>query len=76
MTSIPVFSIIIRYNLLNNQIVNKVWANLFAVILPWLLSLLFYSANHLNALINWSSALFFVFVNAALPALLYMAQSK
>jgi hypothetical protein len=74
MTSIPVFSIIIRYNLLNNKLCSKYVANLFAVVFPWILSLFFYSGNQLNFIINWSSALFFVFINAILPSMLYNAQ--
>ena len=38
-------AIIIRYNLLENKICNKMWANLFAVVLPWLLAIVFYAGN-------------------------------
>jgi hypothetical protein len=57
MTSIPVFSIIIRYNLLQLHGVHvPVWvANLFAVVLPWICSLFFFPANLLTQLINWAS---------------------
>lgn len=38
-TSIPIYSIIIRYNLLENRICGKVLANVFAVIFPWVAAL-------------------------------------
>jgi amino acid permease len=36
-SSIPVFSIIIRYNLMENGICGKLWANIWAVVLPWVI---------------------------------------
>jgi hypothetical protein len=72
MSSIPVFAVIVRYNLVNTGWV-PVWAaNLISVGSPWLLSLVFYSGNQLNELINWSSALLFVQINLFFPVLLYL----
>ena len=44
LSGIPVFSIIIRYNLINEG-VPKLWANLFAVLFPWAVSLFFYAGE-------------------------------
>jgi len=71
LTGIPVFSIIIRYNLLENRIMSKLWANLFAVVLPWVVALLFFPGNALAPLIQWSSALLFVALNFILPLLIF-----
>ena len=75
-TGIPVFSIIIRYNLLENKICGPLPANLFAVVLPWVLALFFFAGSLLNNLIQWSSALLFVELNLLLPMLLYVRISK
>lgn len=72
LSGIPVFSIIVRYNILENKVMNKFWANLFAVVLPWAVALIFFPGNALNDLIEWSSALLFVVLNFALPAHLYI----
>lgn len=71
-TSIPVFSLLVRYNAVN--LGWRVWAaNLLGIGVPWLLSIFFYAGNQLNDLINWSSALFFVMLNLILPLALYLA---
>jgi hypothetical protein len=72
MSSIPVFAVIVRYNLVNTGWVPLWVANLISVGLPWLLSLVFYSGNQLAELINWSSALLFVQINLIFPILLYL----
>lgn len=72
LTGIPVFSIIIRYNLVESKICNKFWANLFAVVFPWIASLFFYTGDFLNSLINWSSAILFVLLNFVFPLVVYV----
>ena len=69
LTSIPVFSIIIRYNLLQLKGIKVpvIIANLFAVVLPWVVTLPFYVGDSLDTLINWSSAVFFVALNLLFP---------
>jgi hypothetical protein len=74
LTGIPVFSIIVRYNLLQSGLCNKgmlflsgggekkshthtpthllfllcaVWANIFAIIFPWIVSVIFYTGKGL-----------------------------
>ena len=49
---IPVFTVVIRYNILNVGACNKWLANIIAVGVPWLLALIFYSGNALNMLIT------------------------
>lgn len=73
LAGIPVYCIIIRYNLLNDKLV-PVWvANLFAVVLPWGVALFFTAGNALNDLLAWSAAILFVALNIMLPAALYLA---
>jgi hypothetical protein len=47
-TSIPVFAIIVRYNIVNTGILPLWAANVVAVALPWALSLFFYAGNQLT----------------------------
>ena len=51
-SGIPVFAIIIRYNLVREG-VPKLLANLFAVILPWAVAVFFYAGNLLTQIITW-----------------------
>jgi hypothetical protein len=72
LVSIPVFSVIVRYNLVNAGIMPLWAANVVSIGTPWLLSLVFYAGNQLSELLNWSSALLFVIVNITLPIALYL----
>jgi len=44
-SSIPVFSIIVRYNILESGLMGKHWANVFSVLLPWIIAVPFYTGN-------------------------------
>jgi amino acid permease len=74
LTSIPIFSIIIRYNLLQLHGVKvPVWvANLLAVVMPWVVVLPFYPGDTLDLVITWSSALLFCLLNLILPLAMYI----
>ncbi len=78
LTSIPVFSIIIRYNLLQLKgLTVPVWlANVFAVVLPWVVTLPFYVGDSLDLLINWSSAIFFTLLNMLFPLAFWIAATR
>lgn len=75
-TSIPVFSVIVRYNLMQTGWCPLWVANAVAVGLPWALSLVFYSGNQLAELINWSSALLFVQINLIAPLCLFLMSRR
>jgi hypothetical protein len=47
LSGIPVFSIIVRYNLMENG-TSKLWANFWAVFFPWAAALCVYSGSLLN----------------------------
>jgi len=70
---IPIFSIMVRYNLLENKLCNKFWANMFAVVFPWVASLIFYAGNFLNIVLNWAAILVQVPLNFQIPCLIYLA---
>jgi len=75
-TSIPVYSIIVRYNLLQNNVVPKAWANIFAVVVPWAVAIPFMQGGALNQLMNWSSLFFSSVANFIIPFVIYMKASE
>lgn len=72
LTGIPVFSIVIRYNLLENQLCSKTTANLFAVVLPWVISALLTTGEGIQIVINWTSLLVNGVINFIIPLLLFV----
>ena len=70
-SGIPIFSIIIRYNLMENKICSKVVANFWAVLFPWICALVMYAGDLLNDLITWGSLLTTVPLNFMLPCYLF-----
>jgi len=77
LTGVPVCSIIMRYNLLQSKIVSSArMANLFAVGLPWAISIPLQTSRGgagLQDLLNWGSLLFASMCNFVIPFLLYIA---
>ena len=71
-SGIPIYSLIVRYNLIDSGLCKKNWANFWGVILPWIISLPFYSGNGLNIVINWTSLLFNAVINFAIPLIFYL----
>lgn len=69
---IPLFCVFIRYNLLENQIVGKLGANMLGVFLPFLIGIPLYTGAGFNELANWGSLICFPFVNFLFPAYFYM----
>jgi len=70
-TTIPVFSIIVRYNLLQNKIFPKGVSNFIAVVLPWIVVIPFLTGNGLNSIINWGTLIFASVANFIIPFLVY-----
>ena len=71
-SGIPIYSLIVRYNLIDSGLCKKSWANFWGVILPWIISLPFYSGNGLNIVINWTSLLFNGVINFVIPLVFYL----
>lgn len=68
---IPVYSILIRYNLVNGELLRPFFANLIAVVFPWAFSCFFYHGSGFSAFVNWSSLLLQGLVNFVIPCALY-----
>jgi len=72
MVSIPVFSIIVRNNLVQNKICGYKTATFFSHVLPWICVLPFQTGTLINSVINWSSLLFVSTANFILPILIFI----
>ena len=72
LTSIPIFSIVIKYNFLSNQVVSKPVANFVAVVLPWLLAVPFYTGAGFNTIVTWTGVFVSGIVNFVVPLYMYV----
>lgn len=68
---IPVYSILVRYNLITGGICGPKVAFVIGVLAPWLVSMFFYHGRGLSSVVNWTAILVQGFVNFAFPALLF-----
>lgn len=75
-SSIPVFSIIMRYNLLENKICSTPVANFWSVIFPWVLSLFFYGGNAINYILLWTGLATVYPLNFMVPAYLHIITNR
>lgn len=72
-SSIPVFSIIVRYNLIENGICGPRLANVFAVVLPWVLAVPLSAGNTVfNDVSNYTSIAFLIPINLLIPFIIYI----
>lgn len=74
-TTIPVFSIVVRYNLLQSH-VNKGMANFLAVVLPWIIVIPFLTGNGLNNILTWGTLFFTSIANFIIPFAVYLQACK
>eukprot|EP00468_Gymnochlora_sp_CCMP2014_P005181 CAMPEP_0167756398 /NCGR_PEP_ID=MMETSP0110_2-20121227/9366_1 /TAXON_ID=629695 /ORGANISM="Gymnochlora sp., Strain CCMP2014" /LENGTH=496 /DNA_ID=CAMNT_0007642509 /DNA_START=178 /DNA_END=1665 /DNA_ORIENTATION=+ len=69
---IPILSIIVRYNLLENKVCGPFWANIYGVILPWVIAMFLMSGNLLNFILNWSGLLTVAPLNFLIPCAMFL----
>ena len=60
------------YNLLQNRICNKGVANFVSVLLPWIISLPFYTGKGLQLVVTWSSLFINGLINFVIPIMFYV----
>ncbi|OBZ82474.1 hypothetical protein A0J61_09477 [Choanephora cucurbitarum] len=75
-TSIPVFTIVIRSNLLRGEICSKHWAIFWSNLFPWIVCIPLQSTDYVNQIQNWSSLFFQSTCNFVLPFILYFVSRK
>lgn len=68
---IPVFSILVRYNLITGKICGPKLAFVLGVLAPWMVSMFFYHGRGLSSVVNWTAILVQGFVNFVFPVLLF-----
>jgi len=77
---IPVYSILVRYNILSSptlkEYMGPISANIFGVVAPWTLSMFFYHGEGFSNFVNWSAIIFQGFVNFVVPCILYYQAVK
>lgn len=71
-TSIPIFSIIMRYNLIENNVCNKHVSTFISVFLPWLISIVLYTGSGFTYIVTFSGLIVNSVVNFVIPPLLYI----
>ena len=72
-SSIPVFCIIVRQNLVENDICRLRWANVWAVILPWILAIPLTAGNEVfNSIATYTSIVFLAPINFLVPLWTYI----
>jgi len=76
LTSIPVFAIMQRYNLLEAQVCGPKMANFLGVVLPWLICIPFYTGTGFSNVVNWGGIVFNSAVNFIIPPLIYIAMVR
>eukprot|EP01083_Nonionella_stella_P089358 249341_1 len=74
-TSIPVFCIIIRYNLQNSGL-TKYGANFISIIVPWLLCIPLFTGSGFTNLCDFTGIVLASLVNFILPPYLYLLSIK
>jgi len=67
LSGVPIFSIIMRCNLLEGGLCKPLLANFVAVVLPWIVALPFQTGGGLQKIINLSALLFSSVINYMIP---------
>ncbi|CAO0790219.1 unnamed protein product [Mucor circinelloides] len=75
-TSIPVFTIVIRSNLLRGEICSPSWAIFWSNLFPWIVCIPLQTKDWVNTIQNWSSLFFQSTCNFILPFILYFVSRK
>ncbi|TPX34663.1 hypothetical protein SmJEL517_g02723 [Synchytrium microbalum] len=71
-TSIPVFFIVARDNLVQNRVLGRSSATFVAFVLPWIVAIPFQSGSSLTYFVNWSSLIFTSVANFIIPLVIYL----
>ncbi|ORX56222.1 hypothetical protein DM01DRAFT_1303639 [Hesseltinella vesiculosa] len=75
-SSIPVFTIVIRSNLIRGQICSRNWAIFLSNFLPWFVCIPLQTKDYVGTIQNWSSLFFQSTVNYILPMFLYFVSRR
>eukprot|EP01104_Vermistella_antarctica_P020277 TRINITY_DN8619_c0_g1_i1.p1 TRINITY_DN8619_c0_g1~~TRINITY_DN8619_c0_g1_i1.p1 ORF type:complete len:638 (-),score=100.18 TRINITY_DN8619_c0_g1_i1:47-1894(-) len=73
---IPLYSIVIRYNLYVGKVCNSFWSAMWGVVFPWAVSWLFYQGSGLVTFVTYSATYISGVINFVIPFLLYLRARK
>mmetsp|Transcript_58857 Transcript_58857/g.137023 ORF Transcript_58857/g.137023 Transcript_58857/m.137023 type:complete len:472 (+) Transcript_58857:82-1497(+) len=76
LASIPIYSIMVRYNLVEQQILGPRRAGFVAVILPWVLGVTFYCGTGFAMVVQYAGTFTSSIVNLIVPSLLFIAAQR
>ena len=74
--SVPMYSIIVRYNLYVGEVLGKFWSAVWGVVFPWLLAFFFYQGAGFTFFVNWSSLFLNGFVNFVVPFIVWLIAKR
>lgn len=75
-TSIPIFAIMMRYNLIENNVCRSSTATFIAVFMPWIISIILYTGGGFTNIVTFSGLLVSSMVNFIIPPVLYIHYCK
>lgn len=70
--TIPVFSIMQRYNLVEGKVCRPWVANIIAVLVPWVAAVPLYTGTGYQILVNWAGIILNSAINFIVPPILYI----
>lgn len=76
LSSIPVFSILIKYNLVQSGICRSKTATLLSVSVPWVAAVLLYVGEGFKSVVNLTGSATSALVNLIIPALFYLLSQR
>jgi hypothetical protein len=72
LTTIPVNSIMQRYNLYEAKVCSKRWAAFWGVVAPWLIAIPLYTGSGYQTLVMWAGLVLNSSVNFIIPPIIYL----
>jgi len=76
LSSIPIFCIMMRYNLIEQDIMGPRAAGFVSIILPWLFSVVLYCGSGFQNVVQFAGSFTSSIVNLIIPSLLFIASQR
>jgi len=76
LASIPIFSIMLRYNLVEQRLLGKRSAGFVSVVLPWVVSVLLYCGSGFQEIVQIAGSFTSSLVNLIVPSCLFLASQR
>lgn len=76
LSSIPIFSIMMRYNLIEQKVMGPALAGFVSVVLPWITSVILYCGSGFQIVVQFAGTFTSSLVNLIVPSLLFIASQR